>query len=158
MQPVVQIEEVDRVVAEVSHSRLSGAPVMKHGCGGVHRPRDHAATGSHAAKSHAAESHAAESQDPMPFPINIPTPCPAKRRSPPQAVAHELLMTEPEADAPLYGIAPGHQDEADHHANEQGNHPGRPVEHESPEWLERWPRRRRRLDAEALQRLPQRLA
>src|SRR5882724_13209516 len=94
----------------------------------------------------------------MPFPINISTPRAAKNRSPRQTVAHELVMAELEADAALHGIAPGHQDEANRHASEQRDHPGRPIEHESPEWLNDRPRRWRRLDADALQCLAQRLA
>lgn len=64
-----------------------------------------------------------------------------QNRSPERAVAHELMMAEPVADASLQGIAPGHQDEANHHSNEQRDHPGRPVEHKAPEWREKRPRR-----------------
>src|SRR5215467_5086623 len=135
----MQIEQVDGVVAKIGHSRNEALQ-----CGD--RP------------GRSAESASSPS---IPFPNNSSTTRAANGSSSvlpiTNALAHQLLVAEPGANASLHGVAPGHQDEADADAAKEQDHPGRLLEHKAQELLQHSPGGRRHLDADLLQRVPQRI-
>src|SRR5262245_23846323 len=126
MQAIVQIEQIDSVVAEIGHSPVT--------------PRDNAGSN---------RNDSGNQVNRIPPPIdNSNTPRASGERYAPilfalllrSARAHDLAMAQLVANAALHGITPGHQQQAHADADQERNHPGGLIEHQAKELLQGHPR------------------